>query len=116
MTSTIPTTNDTTPAARPDGPRSSEVDLASVKPVWEAMLAAKADEARAAQVAKDMRAIIEDRLGDNEYGTLDGRRVVSYKHSERIILSEKVVRERHPDVARECEDIIPIRSFRILTP
>ncbi|MBP2320461.1 hypothetical protein JOF56_000846 [Kibdelosporangium banguiense] len=109
------TTTDAT-AAKTATARPTDVDLTSLKPVWDALLAARAEEARAAQVAKNMRAIIEDWLGDNEYGTLDGRRVVSYKSSERIILSEKLVRERHPDVARECEDIIPIRSFRVLTP
>jgi hypothetical protein len=90
------------------------VELTGLRGVRDALAAAAAEKRRATQLYDDLAGIIKARMGTAEIGTLDGEPVVSYAQTERIILRDKLVRELHPDVARECEDIIPVRTFRLL--
>ncbi|TCO47329.1 hypothetical protein [Actinocrispum wychmicini] len=111
----IPTTEDTSGRDRPDEPDPVGVDLTDLHLIYHALLAAKAEEERVAQVCEDLSAIIKGRLGDAEIGLLGGRPVVSYKQGKRTILRAKMVQDEYPDIARKCSDTIPVRPFKLLT-
>ncbi|GAB3873864.1 hypothetical protein ACFQ1S_00460 [Kibdelosporangium lantanae] len=123
MSSTIPTApsllrenTSTTPAGQqqPARPDATMVELTGMQGVVADLMAAAAEKKRATQLYDALVELIKKRIGTAEIGTLDGQPVVTYTRSERIILRDKLVRELFPDVARECEDIIPVRTFRLL--
>lgn len=62
----------------------------------------------------ELRSNVQTRLGGCVIGTVNGLAVVEYTHDSRVFTSAKLVQERFPDVARECEDIVPVRKFRLL--
>lgn len=47
-------------------------------------------------------------------GTVAGVPVVSFDSSMRIALDQSVLKERYPDVAKECSDISEVWTFRLL--
>jgi hypothetical protein len=116
MASTIPTTlrENTSTTEQSPNPAPKIVELTGLDAVMDALRVAAAEKRRATQLYDDLAGIIKARLGTAEIGTLHGKPVVSYAQTERIILRDKLIRELHPDVARECEDIIPVRTFRLL--
>lgn len=59
------------------------------------------------------RAVVEEALGDNEIGTLDGEEVVSYKHVKSRRLDQKALKEHYPDVAEECMTTVESRRFEV---
>ncbi|TWP47407.1 hypothetical protein FKR81_32350 [Lentzea tibetensis] len=61
-----------------------------------------------------LRSTLKVRLGEHEIGTVNGVPVVSYTTELRVITVVKTLKERYPEQARECEDIIPVRKFRVL--
>jgi hypothetical protein len=115
MSPTTPTTlRENSDSTEQASPAPKAVELTGLRGVRDALAVAAADKRRATQLYDDLAGIIKARLGTAEIGTLDGEPVVSYTQTERIILRDKLVRELYPDVARECEDIIPVRTFRLL--
>ncbi|WP_433268212.1 hypothetical protein ACQPZF_03655 [Actinosynnema sp. CS-041913] len=54
------------------------------------------------------------RLGDIEVGTVGGVPVMTYRRALRITLSQRLVRELHPEIVRECEEIAEVRTFLLL--
>ncbi|MBP2325357.1 hypothetical protein JOF56_005742 [Kibdelosporangium banguiense] len=118
MASTTPTTprENTSPPEQSTTPAAKVVELTGLDTVMDALAVAAEDKKLATQLYDDLAGIIKARMGTAEIGTLGGQPVVSYTQTERIILRDKLVRELHPDVARECEDIIPVRTFRLLNP
>jgi hypothetical protein len=99
-------------AAAVDEPKTVELD--GLDHVWQALLAAKAQAARFAQLRDDLQKIVQARMGDAEIGLLNGLPVASYKKSLRIFVSQQLVKDLHPAVALECQDITEVRTFRVL--
>lgn len=66
------------------------------------------------EMRKKVQNYLKDVLGTAEVGTLAGRPVVTWKSTMRIAVSQKLLKQRHPAIARECEDIIPVRTFKLL--
>ncbi|ANZ36452.1 hypothetical protein BBK82_10630 [Lentzea guizhouensis] len=62
----------------------------------------------------ELRSRLKKRLGNQVTGTVNGLAVVEWTNESRVITLVKTVQERFPDVARECEDIVPVRKFRLL--
>jgi hypothetical protein len=112
-TTILPENTSSTPeqASKPD---LKAVELTGLRGVLDALTAVAVEKRHATQLYDDLAGIIKARLGTAQIGTLNGEPVVSYAQTERIILRDKLIRELHPDVARECEDIIPVRTFRLL--
>lgn len=57
---------------------------------------------------------IKAALGDDEIGTVDGIPVVTFKRTLRVALSQKLIKERHPEVIPDCEEITEVRRFLVL--
>jgi hypothetical protein len=62
----------------------------------------------------ELRGSVQAHLGNCMIGTVNGLAVVEYTNDSRVFISTKLVQERFPDVARQCEDITPVRKFRLL--
>jgi hypothetical protein len=99
-------------ASAVDEPKTIELD--ELEDVWQAYLKAKAQAARFTQLRDDLQKIVQTRMGDAEFGLLNGVPVASYKKSLRIFVSQQLVKQHHPDVALECQDITEVRTFRVL--
>lgn len=67
-----------------------------------------------AELRRKTEAMVKAALGDAEVGTVDGEPVVTYKSTERIAVSHRLLVQRYPAIARECEDITSVRTFRLL--
>ena len=105
---------DTTTTSASHGSKTVELD--ELDQVWQAYITAKAQAARFVQLRDDLQQIVQKRMGDAEIGLIDGLPVASYKKSLRIFISQQLVKERHPAVALDCQDITEVRTFRVLIP
>ncbi|WNV86596.1 hypothetical protein [Umezawaea sp. Da 62-37] len=66
------------------------------------------------KMRKDVQNYLKDVLGDAEVGTLAGRPAVTWKSTLRIAVSQKLLKQRYPAIARECEDITSVHTFKLL--
>jgi hypothetical protein len=90
------------------------VALDEIKHVWQALLQARSQAARFAQLRDSLQKIVQNHMGSADFGLIDGIPVASYKRSVRIFVSQQLVKERHPEIAADCEDITEVRTFRVL--
>jgi predicted phage-related endonuclease len=74
----------------------------------------KAKKAELALLESNARAAIEELLGDDEEGTLDGAAAVRWKTLKRTSLNQKLLKELHPEVAAECQDTTEVRRFELV--
>ncbi len=70
---------------------------------------------RLTNLRSDLTQRIKAALDDDEIGTIDGIPVVSFKRELRVALSQKLLKERHPEVIPECEEITEVRRFLLLS-
>lgn len=66
------------------------------------------------RTVEDQLARLKNRLGENETGTVNGVPVVTYRSTLRITLSQRLVKELHPEVARQCGEITEVRTFLLV--
>jgi len=76
-------------------------ELAGVIANWRA---AKTKAAEWKTAADELSAVIVTALGDAEIGTVDGKPIVSYKRFKKTALSQKLLKQLHPDVFAECTE------------
>lgn len=62
----------------------------------------------------DARAVIEDKLRDNEVGEVDGQPVVTWKKYKETRLSQKVLDEQYPGISEKCKVTTEKRRFVVL--
>lgn len=65
------------------------------------------------EMASRSRAVVEEIMGDNEIGEVDGQVVVTWKKYKARRLSQKYLREHYPDVAEESMETKEYRSMEI---
>jgi predicted phage-related endonuclease len=73
---------------------------------------AKADEFAAA--AQRSREKIEEALGENEIGTVDGEPVVRWSHQKVNRLDQKALKEDHPEIVAEYTKLHAQRRFEVI--
>lgn len=64
----------------------------------------------------EARAVIEEALGDNEVGAIDGRPVVTWKTQTRRSLNQAKLRAAFPDVVEMFTDTTELRRFVPVDP
>lgn len=69
--------------------------------------------AELAELETQAKSAIQNALGDREYGTVDGRIACTWKIVRRKTLDQKLLQQRHPEVAEECT--VTAESRRFLT-
>lgn len=92
----------------------SAVDLVSVRHHYNLLAWIKARRAELDEMESDARAAIEDTLGEAEIGELDGRHVVTWRHTTQRRISATVLRQRFPQVAEQCVVVAERREFRLV--
>lgn len=71
----------------------------------------KAEIKAAEELARDA---IEQALGDNDTGELDGHVVVTWKYIKRNALDQKFLRDTYPDLYESCKRVTEVRRFEIV--
>ncbi|QFP94843.1 hypothetical protein SEA_MARSHAWN_57 [Mycobacterium phage Marshawn] len=77
-------------------------DISAVKGHLDLLRHAKAEKAKWAEVEKAARAAIDEALGVEPEGTVDGEVVVRLKEIKSSKLDQGLLKKLHPDVAAEC--------------
>jgi len=76
------------------------------------MLKDRKAELQAAEVAA--RDALEQALGDNGEGELDGHTVVTWKFYKRNALDQKFLRDTYPDLYESCKRVTEVRRFEVV--
>ena len=93
----------------------STVNLDNLKAQVELLRWCRTNKAQIAEVEKSARAAIEEALGDNESGSLDGELAVTWRTQKRKSLNQKYLKEHYPDVYEEALETNEVRRFEIFT-
>jgi predicted phage-related endonuclease len=62
----------------------------------------------------ELQSKIKNKLGDAETGTVAGRPVVTWKRTLRVAVSQKLLKERFPEIVSDVSDITEVRTFKVL--
>lgn len=90
------------------------VDLGELKGHVEILRYCKSQMADLEEMRERSRAVIEEAMGDNEIGEIDGEPVIKWEHSKRRALDQKILKAKFPDVREECMTTTEVRRFEVL--
>lgn len=91
-----------------------QVELDSVRGEVQALQQITAQIKVLSDTAKTMRARIEDALGDQDTGTLDGQIVVTWKPVKSNRFDQAAFKKAHPDLAAEFMTVTESRRFTVV--
>ena len=66
------------------------------------------------ETRNNLRADIEKALGDNETGIIDGKTVVTYRHSKRTSFDQAALRKDQPELFASYQRTSVVRTFRMV--
>ena len=92
----------------------AHVDLESLRWAVETLRWVKQREAEIREAKENARLAIEQALGDNEVGLLDGHVAVTWKTHKRTALDQKVLRASYPEIFETCKSTTESRRFEVL--
>lgn len=88
-------------------------DISHVAQHVEILRHVKAEQSRLKEIEAAARAMIEDAIGDDEVGTVDGKVVVTFKHIKSNRLDQGLLKSLHPDVYEDCKAVGESRAFKV---
>lgn len=88
-------------------------DLESVRASVEILQYVKARRAELKELEERHRPIVEEVLGNDEIGRLNGKTVVTYKHIKSRRLNQQTLKTDYPDVAEHCTETVESRRFEV---
>jgi hypothetical protein len=96
----------------------NETDLDAVRTFVEILDHVKAKRAEYKDQMKGLDALektaiaaVQEHLGDNETGNLDGRPAITWKRTKRTALSQSILKRDFPEAAAACMEITEVRRF-----
>jgi len=89
-------------------------DLESVRAQVAILVHCKLKKAELKDLEERARAAVEDALGEDENGALDGEPVIRWGHSKRRQLDQKALRDKEPEIAEEYTSLVETRRFEVL--
>jgi predicted phage-related endonuclease len=89
------------------------MDLKHVEEHVRRLQIAKKVTAEMKEMAEASRAAVEEALGDNEAGELDGELVVTWKHGKTSRLNQKALKAERPEVVAEYTEAKAERRFEV---
>ena len=92
----------------------ASTDLDSIRWAVEALQWVKLRKAELAQVEKDARDAVEEALGDNTEGSLDGHTVVIWKFHKRNALDQAFLKKAYPEIHELCKKVTEVRRFEVV--
>lgn len=92
----------------------SDVELDTLTPTINLYTDALARIKEWEDIAKQCRAAIEQRLGDNEIGLLNGRVAVRWSHTTSNRLDQTLLKANYPEAYRACQTPSTSRRFTLV--
>ena len=89
------------------------VDLEKVRWAVEALRWAKDRKAEIKDVEDKARDALEQTLGDDTVGTLDGHEAVTWKFFKRNALDQKMLKSAYPEIYESCKRVTEVRRFAL---
>lgn len=89
------------------------VDLEHLRWAVETLRWARDRKAELKEAEERARLAIEEALGDDTVGTLDGEPVITWKFHKRNALDQKLLRTQFPDIYELCKRVTEVRRFEI---
>ncbi|AXH46896.1 hypothetical protein I5G67_gp058 [Mycobacterium phage Aminay] len=89
-------------------------DISAVRQHVEILKYVKAEKAKLTEIESAARAVVEEALGDDETGAIDGEPVVRNKFVKSNRLDQKLLKSLHPEIAAECMAVSESRRFEVL--
>ncbi|AOZ61387.1 hypothetical protein SEA_DRHAYES_56 [Mycobacterium phage DrHayes] len=80
------------------------MDISEVKGHVDLLAHARIEKAKWAEIEKNAKAAVDEALGGDDEGTVDGQVVVKRTRTKVTRLSSKLVQSLHPAVYAECLD------------
>lgn len=74
----------------------------------------KAKRAELKELEDNAKAAIQDALGDDDAGTVDGELAVTWKSSKRTTLDQQYLKKTFPQVVAECQVTTEVRRFEVV--
>ena len=92
----------------------AKVDLEKLRWAVETLRAVKDRKAELKAAEELARDAIEQALGDNDEGELDGHPVVTWKYFKRKALDQTFLRETYPELYESCKKVTEVRRFEVV--
>jgi predicted phage-related endonuclease len=89
------------------------MDLESVRAQLEILSYVQSQRAMLKDMEESAKAAVQEALGENEIGALDGKIVVTWKHVKSMRLNQKAFREKLPDVHALYSEYTESRRFMV---
>ena len=89
-------------------------DLDSLRWAVETLQWAKQRKAELKEAEDRAKSAIEEALGDDAEGTLDGHTVITWKFHKRRALDQKTLKATFPDVYEVCMNTTEVRRFEVV--
>lgn len=90
------------------------VNLEQLRWAVETLRAVKERKAELKAAEEMARDAIENALGDNDEGELDGHTVVTWKYIKRNALDQKFLQKTYPELYESCKRVTETRRFEIV--
>lgn len=90
------------------------VSLDHIKAHIDILTFVAAKEAELKEMKDRSRAAVEEALGSQEIGTVDGEPVVRWKHQKVNRLNQKALKNDHPEIVAEYTEASEQRRFELL--
>lgn len=92
----------------------NETPLDHVKSHIEILRYVKRKEAELKEISERSRAAIEEALGDNEIGTIDGHTAVRWKYIKSNRLNQRALKAEQPDIVAQYTEASESRRFEVI--
>lgn len=89
------------------------MDLESVRGQLEILIYVKRQREMLKEMEESAKAVIQEAMGGNEVGILDGKIVATWKHVKSMRLNQKAFKEKLPDVHALYSEYSESRRFEI---
>lgn len=89
------------------------MDLKPIEEHVRRLQMAKKVTAEMKELAESSRAVVEEFMGENEAGELDGELVITWKHHKTNRLNQKALKAEKPEVVAEYTEAKAERRFEV---
>lgn len=89
----------------------SDIELDQLKAMVDLYREAQARIKEWEEIAKKARTSIEERMGESEVGTIDGKPAIRWVYINSTRLDQTLLKGQHPDVYQACQTTSTSRRF-----
>lgn len=92
----------------------NETTLDHIKSHVDIIRYVKKKQAELKEIEENSRAAIEEALGDNEIGTLEGHTAIRWKRIKTNRLNQRKLKEKHPEIVALFSEQTEVRRFEVV--